>query len=69
MDESGLAAALDGLESKFVGLRLGWWDLLRWFRSPVRPLTARFQELELSVRVVLEQHRVMREEQMGSSGS
>ena len=59
--EAELLAALDTLEVEIGALRLRWWHLILWFRSPIRPLEERFRHGEAAVRATIDTLRRIRE--------
>ena len=44
---------LDDFEADVVAVRLRWWHLLYWPRSPIRPLVERFRLIEPQARTSL----------------
>jgi hypothetical protein len=56
-----IVASLDSLEQDIAALRLRWWHLLLWVRSPLRSLERRFGDCEKVAQAGIEGARKSRE--------
>ena len=59
-DPRTVIQALDTLEAEALALKILWWHLIVWPKSPVRPLAARFSEVHPSARNLIDGYRQRR---------
>ena len=60
-NDADVIETLDSLEGDIAAMRLRWWHLLFWLRSPLRQVESRFQVCEGATRNRIAEARKIRE--------